>query len=66
MPTYYVSTPRWTCCVEVEDGRITWTAPLLWATWRGKSAEQFFHTLRGWFGARLRIVQLPERDGDGP
>jgi hypothetical protein len=59
MTTYQVSTPRFTCLVEVDEaGLIIHTAPYLRRTWQGKAWATLTAQMQRQYGAEVRIHQL--------
>lgn len=61
---YYVSTPRWTCLVEVRAGTIVRTAPYL-AKWAmGHVWAVFARQLAQTYPTTLRISKLGRAYGD--
>jgi hypothetical protein len=56
---YWLSTPRFTVLVEVVDGRIARTAPILVRTWRGRPWEALLRPMQQRYGAACAVELLP-------
>ena len=71
MHHYWLSTPSWTCWVQVDprasvDGTIVACAPFLWRRWRGKSWTALRATTRRQYGTHaVRVMRLPDCANDG-
>lgn len=58
MVAYYVSTPKWTCLVEVRGDRVVRAAPYM-AKWAcGESWSRLRYRLEQSYGTTLRIAAL--------
>lgn len=59
MHEYWVSTPRWTCLIRVNNDVIVYCAPLLWNRCVRKSWPSLQAKWRQVWGASLHIAELP-------